>query len=52
MALLRSQPDPGGSDKFTFACPKCEFVKTKVIGGPPDLSRHRPPRRARRPGTR
>jgi hypothetical protein len=52
MALLRSEPDAGGGDKCTFTCPKCEFVKTKVIGGPPDLSRHRPPKKTRRPQTR
>jgi hypothetical protein len=52
MALLRSEPDPGGGDKCTFTCPKCEFVKTKIVGGPPDLSRHRPPKKTRRPQTR
>jgi hypothetical protein len=52
MTLLRSEPDPGGGDKCIFACPKCEFVKTKVVGGPPDLSRHRPPKKTRRPQTR
>jgi hypothetical protein len=52
MVLLRSEPDAGGGDRCTFACPKCEFVKTKVVGGPPDLSRHRPPKKARRPQTR
>jgi len=52
MTLLRSEPDAGGGDKCTFTCPKCEFVKTKIVGGPPDLSRYRPPRKAGQPGTR
>jgi hypothetical protein len=51
MNLLRSEPDSGGGDKCTFACPKCEFVKTKIIGGPPDLSRHRRPRKKTRHDT-
>jgi hypothetical protein len=45
MNLLLSEPDPVGGDRCTFTCPKCEFVKTKLVGGPPDPSRHRPPRR-------
>jgi hypothetical protein len=46
MELQQSVPDQGGGDRCTFACPKCEFVKIKIIGGPPDLSRHRPPKRS------
>jgi hypothetical protein len=52
MTLLASEPDKAGGDRCTFACPKCEFVKTKIVGGAPDLSRHRPPKKTRQPQTR
>ncbi|WP_299719034.1 hypothetical protein [Tardiphaga sp.] len=45
MEVARREAAPNGAEKLTFKCPKCEFVKTKIVGDPLHDSRHRPPRK-------
>jgi hypothetical protein len=45
MEVARRAAAPNGAEKLTFKCPKCEFVKTKIVGDPLHDSRHRPPRK-------
>jgi transposase-like protein len=45
MEVQRSEPNPSGGEKQTFKCPKCEFVKTKVVGDPANAGRFRAPRK-------
>lgn len=40
MELVRSQPATGGAMACTYTCPKCEFVKTKTVGGDAPLDRN------------
>lgn len=34
MVLKRREPQPNGTEKQTFACPKCEHVKVKQTEDP------------------
>jgi transposase-like protein len=45
MAVKRSEPNPSGGEKQTFECPKCGFVKSKVVGDPTSAGRFRAPRK-------
>ena len=45
MQLKRREPNLSGGEKKTFQCPKCEFVKTKVVGDPTNAGRFRAPRK-------
>jgi hypothetical protein len=42
MEVSRREPAPNGAEKLTFKCPKCEFVKSKIVGDPLHDARHRP----------
>ncbi|MEH2468954.1 hypothetical protein V1281_001790 [Nitrobacteraceae bacterium AZCC 2161] len=49
MELAIREPQANGADKRTFKCPRCEFVKTKIVGGPIEAGRHRAPLRRAKP---
>jgi tRNA(Ile2) C34 agmatinyltransferase TiaS len=42
MEIAHSEPGPNGSTRYAFKCPKCGYAKTKTVGDPLDLGRHRP----------
>jgi hypothetical protein len=49
MELAGRERQADGLERRTFKCPKCEFVKTKIVGGPLEASRHRAPRKRAKP---
>ncbi|MDB5553573.1 MAG: hypothetical protein JWL86_3557 [Rhizobium sp.] len=45
MELASREPAANGAEKHVFKCPKCEFSKTKISGGPADAGRYRASRK-------
>jgi Zn finger protein HypA/HybF involved in hydrogenase expression len=45
MELASREAHANGAERHIFRCPKCEFSKTKITGGPTDAGRYRAPRK-------